>query len=182
MKSSLPTPRLYQRTSIDAIQADFAAGKRDVVLSTCPGGGKTLMGLHVAEPILAGGECVLVLAHGTLIGETTAERIKVEIGCAFPQEDVKEIEVSGRNLAEGVPRNFTINSNEVLEALHEPLAGITSAVRAALEQTPPELCADVYERGIVLTQTRSLNLTKSKRVRKTQRARRSSHALVSRSV
>ena len=89
--------------------------------------------------------------HGTLIGETTAERIKIEIGCAFPQSEVKEIEVSGRNLAEGVPRNFTINSNEVLEALHEPLAGITSAVRAALEQTPPELCADVYERGIVLT-------------------------------
>ncbi|HRD71613.1 MAG: rod shape-determining protein [Dechloromonas sp.] len=89
--------------------------------------------------------------HGTLIGETTAEKIKLEIGCAFPQEEVKEIEVSGRNLAEGVPRNFTINSNEVLEALHEPLAGITSAVRAALEQTPPELCSDVAERGIVLT-------------------------------
>ncbi len=89
--------------------------------------------------------------HGTLIGETTAERIKLEVGCAFPQEDVKEIQVSGRNLAEGVPRNFTINSNEVLEALHEPLSGIVSAVRAALEQTPPELSADVYERGIVLT-------------------------------
>ena len=68
--------------------------------------------------------------HGTLIGETTAERIKLEVGCAFPQEDVKEIQVSGRNLAEGVPRNFTINSNEVLEALHEPLSGIVSAVRA----------------------------------------------------
>ena len=89
--------------------------------------------------------------HGTLIGETTAEKIKIEVGCAFPQAEIKEIEVSGRNLAEGVPRNFTINSNEVLEALHEPLAGITAAVRAALEQTPPELCADVYERGIVLT-------------------------------
>ena len=89
--------------------------------------------------------------HGTLIGETTAERIKIEVGCAFPQSEVREIEVSGRNLAEGVPRNFTINSNEVLEALHEPLSGIVSAVRSALEQTPPELCADVYERGIVLT-------------------------------
>ena len=89
--------------------------------------------------------------HGTLIGESTAERIKIEVGCAFPQSDVKEIEVSGRNLAEGVPRMFTINSNEVLEALHEPLAGIVSAVRSALEQTPPELCSDVAERGIVLT-------------------------------
>ncbi|MBI2396577.1 MAG: rod shape-determining protein [Xanthomonadales bacterium] len=89
--------------------------------------------------------------HGTLIGESTAERIKIEIGCAYPQSDVKEIEVSGRNLAEGVPRMFTINANEILEALHEPLAGIVGAIRAALEQTPPELCSDVAERGIVLT-------------------------------
>ena len=89
--------------------------------------------------------------HGTLIGESTAERIKLEIGCAFPQSDVKEIEISGRNLAEGVPRMFTMNSNEVLEALHEPLSGIVAAVKSALEQTPPELCSDVAERGIVLT-------------------------------
>ena len=89
--------------------------------------------------------------RGTLIGESTAERIKLQIGCAFPQGEVKEIEISGRNLAEGVPRMFTINSNEILEALHEPLAGIVAAIRLALEQTPPELCADVAERGIVLT-------------------------------
>ena len=89
--------------------------------------------------------------HGTLIGESTAERIKVEIGCAYRQSEVKEIDVSGRNLAEGVPRMITINSNEILEALHEPLAGIVSATKAALEQTPPELCSDVAERGIVLT-------------------------------
>ncbi|MDE2087714.1 MAG: rod shape-determining protein [Xanthomonadaceae bacterium] len=89
--------------------------------------------------------------HGTLIGESTAERIKLEIGCAFPQTNVKEIEISGRNLAEGVPRMFSINSNEILEALHEPLAGIVAAVKSALEQTPPELCSDVAERGIVLT-------------------------------
>ncbi len=89
--------------------------------------------------------------HGTLIGEATAEKIKIEIGCAYPQAEVKTMEVSGRNLAEGVPRMIVINSNEVLEALHETLAGIVSAVKQALEQTPPELCADVAERGIVLT-------------------------------
>ena len=89
--------------------------------------------------------------HGTLIGESTAERIKMDIGCAYPQSEVREIEVSGRNLAEGVPRMFTVNSNEILEALHEPLSGIVSAVKSALEQTPPELCSDVAERGIVLT-------------------------------
>ncbi len=90
-------------------------------------------------------------SHGTLIGEPTAERIKIEIGCAYPQHEVREMEVSGRNLAEGVPRMFSINSNDVLEALREPLHGIVAAVKAALEQTPPELCSDVHERGIVLT-------------------------------
>jgi rod shape-determining protein MreB len=89
--------------------------------------------------------------YGTLIGEATAERIKHEIGSAFPGNEVWEIEVKGRNLAEGIPRSFTLNSNEILEALQEPLSGITEAVKAALEQTPPELGADVAERGIVLT-------------------------------
>ena len=89
--------------------------------------------------------------RGTLIGESTAERIKFELGCAYPQSEIKELEVSGRNLAEGVPRMFTLNSNDVLDALHEPLQGIVAAVKSALEQTPPELCSDVAERGIVLT-------------------------------
>ncbi|MGA7802634.1 MAG: rod shape-determining protein [Gammaproteobacteria bacterium] len=89
--------------------------------------------------------------YGTLIGEATAERIKHEIGSAFPGTEVREIEVKGRNLAQGVPRSFTLNSNEILEALQEPLSGIVGAVKTALEQTPPELGADVAERGIVLT-------------------------------
>jgi rod shape-determining protein MreB and related proteins len=89
--------------------------------------------------------------YGSLIGETTAERIKQDIGTAFPSSEVKEIEVRGRNLAEGVPRSFTLNSNEILEALQEPLAGIVGAVRAALEQAPPELASDIAERGMTLT-------------------------------
>ena len=89
--------------------------------------------------------------YGTLVGESTSERIKKEIGSAFPGNEVREIEVKGRNLAEGVPRSFTLNSNEILEALQEPLTGIINAVKKALEQTPPELGADVAERGIVLT-------------------------------
>src|SRR5690554_5323346 len=88
---------------------------------------------------------------GSLIGEATAERIKHEIGSAFPGEEVREIEVRGRNLAEGVPRSFTLNSNEILEALQEPLMGIVSAVMTALEQSPPELASDISERGMVLT-------------------------------
>jgi len=89
--------------------------------------------------------------YGILIGEATSERIKHEIGSAYPGEEVREISVKGRNLSEGVPRSFTLNSNEILEALQEPLQGIVGAVKAALEQTPPELGADVAERGIVLT-------------------------------
>ena len=89
--------------------------------------------------------------YGILIGEATAERIKHEIGSAYPGQELLEVEVKGRNLAEGVPRSFSLTSNEVLEALQEPLYGIVSAVKTALEQTPPELGADVAERGIVLT-------------------------------
>ena len=89
--------------------------------------------------------------YGILIGEQTAERIKMEIGSAYPGQTVREMSVKGRNLSEGVPRSFTLNSNEILEALQEPLQGIVSAVKQALEQTPPELGSDVAERGIVLT-------------------------------
>ena len=89
--------------------------------------------------------------YGTLIGEATAERIKQEIGTAYPGSEVKEIQITGRNLAEGVPRSFSLNSNEILEALQEPLSGIVGSVKVALEQTPPELGADVADKGIVLT-------------------------------
>jgi rod shape-determining protein MreB len=89
--------------------------------------------------------------YGILIGEATAERIKIEIGSAYPGNAVKEITVRGRNLSEGVPRGFMLNSNEILQALQEPLHGIIDAVRQALEQTPPDLGSDVADRGIVVT-------------------------------
>jgi len=89
--------------------------------------------------------------HGCLIGEATAERIKQEIGTAFPGGELREIEVRGRNLAEGVPRTFTLNSDEILGAIQDPLAGIVTAIKSALEQTPAELSADIAERGMVLT-------------------------------
>src|SRR5512147_302913 len=89
--------------------------------------------------------------YGMLIGEPTAEAIKKQIGSAFPGSEVKEMEVKGRNLSEGVPRSFTISSNEILEALTDPLNQIVSSVKNALEQTPPELGADIAERGMMLT-------------------------------
>jgi rod shape-determining protein MreB and related proteins len=89
--------------------------------------------------------------YGMLIGENTSENIKKTIGSAFPGAEVREMEVSGINKAEGIPRKFTISSNEILEALTEPLNNIVSAVKSALEKTPPELGADIADKGMVLT-------------------------------
>ena len=118
----------------------------------------SLSGIVYSESVRIGGdrfdEAIIGYVrrnYGSLIGESTAERIKQEIGTAFPGNMVREVEVRGRNIAEGIPRSFTLNSNEILEALQEPLAGIIGAVRAALEQAPPELASDIAERGIVVT-------------------------------
>ena len=89
--------------------------------------------------------------YGMLIGEQTAELIKKTVGSAFPGTEVREMEVKGRNLSEGIPRSFTVTSNEILEALTDPLNQIVTAVKAALEQTPPELASDIAERGMMLT-------------------------------
>ena len=85
-----------------------------------------------------------------LIGETPAGLAEKKIGSPVPGSQVREMEVKGRNLAEGIPRSFTISSNEILEALTEPLNQIVSAVKSALEQTPPELGADIAEKGMVI--------------------------------
>ena len=90
--------------------------------------------------------------HNILIGEATAERIKYEIGTAYDSDKTNHtMQVRGRNLSEGIPRSFELDSREILQALQEPLLGVVGAVKTALEQTPPDLCADVAECGIVLT-------------------------------
>ena len=89
--------------------------------------------------------------HNLLIGQPTAERIKSEIGSAAPLEKPLRMEVKGRHLSEGVPRTVTITDAEVRDALSEPVRAIVKAVREALECVPPELCGDIYERGVVLT-------------------------------
>ena len=89
--------------------------------------------------------------YGSLIGDSTAERIKQEIGCGYKSDDLKEIVVRGRHLAEGVPRSFTLTNDEILAALEEPLDAMMRSIKLALEQSPPELAADIAESGIVLT-------------------------------
>src|SRR5574342_1343299 len=89
--------------------------------------------------------------YNLLIGERTAEQIKMEIGSAFPLEEQMTMEIKGRHLIEGVPKTITITDEEIREALAETVNVIVDAVRVALERTPPELSADIVDRGIVLT-------------------------------
>ncbi|WP_201617874.1 rod shape-determining protein [Psychrobacter urativorans] len=129
------------------------------------GGGTTeiaviaLSGCVYADSIRSGGDILddaiithMRRTHGCVIGETTAERIKQEVGLALLNEDSQlEVEVRGRSMAEGVPKTFTVNSAEIQQALSVPLGDIINAIKSALEQTPPELSSDIAERGIVLT-------------------------------
>ncbi|MHB8254831.1 MAG: rod shape-determining protein [Acidiferrobacter sp.] len=89
--------------------------------------------------------------YGLLIGEATAEKIKKDIGTAWQNSEVRQMEIKGRHIADGVPRSLVLNSKEVHLALSEGLASIVAAIRLALEQTPPELGADIAEKGLVVT-------------------------------
>jgi rod shape-determining protein MreB len=89
--------------------------------------------------------------YNLLIGEATAERIKMTIGTAYPTEEVMTMSVKGRDLVAGIPKTIEVNSDEIHEALVEPINSIVNAVRVALERTPPELAADIVDKGIVLT-------------------------------
>ena len=89
--------------------------------------------------------------HNLLIGERTAENIKIEIGCAYKRPETLAMDVKGRNLVTGLPKTISVTSEETLEALREPAMTIIDEIRNVLERTPPELAADVFDRGIVMT-------------------------------
>ncbi|MBM3268467.1 MAG: rod shape-determining protein [Candidatus Sericytochromatia bacterium] len=127
------------------------------------GGGTTevavisLGGIVVSKSVrIAGDELTdsivhfLKKVHNLSIGERTAEEIKIRLGSAYPRGDEKIMEVRGLNLVSGLPRTVTISSSEVREAIQEPVTAIVDAVRDTLEKTPPELAADIIDRGIVL--------------------------------
>ena len=129
------------------------------------GGGTTevamvsLAGIVYAKSVRVGGDKqdeaivqYLKRKYNLLIGERTAEEIKIEIGSAFPSQDgnPKSMEVKGRDLVSGIPKHLTINSDEIREALSETVNAIVEAVRIALERTPPELAADLVDKGIVM--------------------------------
>jgi len=127
------------------------------------GGGTTevavlsLSGIVYAKSVRVGGDKLdeaivqyLKRKYNMLIGERTAEQIKIEIGSAYPDEVEKIMEVKGRDLVSGIPKTIDVNASEIREALSEPVNAIVEAVRIALERTPPELAADIVDKGIVL--------------------------------
>jgi rod shape-determining protein MreB len=103
--------------------------------------------------------------YNLLLGERTAEQIKIEIGSAYPLDEPLSMEVKGRDLVEGVPKNLSITDEEIREALTEIVSTIVDAVRNALEQTPPELSADIIDKGIILAGGGSLLKNLDKRLR-----------------
>lgn len=156
--------RLIEEPMAAAIGAGLAVEEASGSMVVDIGGGTTeiaiisLNGVVYSDSVRIGGDRFdeAIVAHvrrryGSLIGDATAERIKQEIGCAYKGSELRELDVRGRNLAEGVPRSFVLNSDEILEALQEPLTAIVQAVKAALEQSPPELASDIAEKGLVLT-------------------------------
>jgi len=88
--------------------------------------------------------------YNLLVGERTAENIKIHIGSAYPFDEPRKMEIKGRDLVDGIPKALTINDSDIREALHDPIYAIVDAVKTALERTPPELAADIAETGIVL--------------------------------
>jgi len=156
--------RLIEEPMAAAIGAGLPLDKASGSMVVDIGGGTTeiaiisLNGVVYSESVRVGGDRMdeAIITHvrrnyGSLIGDATAERIKKEIGCAYASKEIREIDVRGRNLAEGVPRSFTLTSDEILEALQEPLSTIVQAVKSALEQSPPELASDIAESGLILT-------------------------------
>ncbi|NLC52069.1 MAG: rod shape-determining protein, partial [Firmicutes bacterium] len=89
--------------------------------------------------------------YNLLVGDRTAEDIKIEIGTAFETDEEREMEIRGRDLVRGLPKTLTINSKEIREALADPVASIMDAIKVTLEKTPPELAADIMNKGIVMS-------------------------------
>lgn len=156
--------RLIEEPMAAAIGAGLPVEEARGTMVVDIGGGTTeiailsLNGVVYSDSVRTGGdrfdEAIVAYVrrnYGSLIGDATAERIKQEIGTAIGGGELREIDVRGRNLAEGVPRSFTMTSDEVVDALQDALTIIIQGVKGALEQSPPELASDIAESGIVLT-------------------------------
>jgi rod shape-determining protein MreB and related proteins len=155
---------LVQEPVAAAIGADMPITDPSGNMVVDIGGGTTevavisLGGIVISKSIRVAGDKMdeaiinyLKRKYSLLIGETTAERIKITVGDAYPGDEPKSMEVKGRDLVRGVPRTITVTSTETREALQEPIRAIVDVVKSTLEKTPPELASDISDRGIVLT-------------------------------
>ena len=144
---------------------DIGGGTTDVALISMSGivysRSLRTAGNHMDESIMN----YLKRKYNLLIGERTAEHIKIEIGSAYALDKPMTMEIKGRSLIEGVPKTFTVDDSEIREALSESVSAVVSAIRAALERTPPELSADISDRGIVLAGGGALLKNLDKRIR-----------------
>ncbi|HNS55220.1 MAG TPA: rod shape-determining protein, partial [Syntrophales bacterium] len=136
---------------VSSLVVDIGGGTTEVAVIS-------LSGIVYAKSVRVAGDKMdeavvqyLKRKYSLLIGERTAEMIKTTIGCAYPDEELKTVEVKGRDLISGIPKIIEINSEEAREAIAEPVSIIVDTIRDALEQMPPELAGDIVDRGIVLT-------------------------------
>ncbi|HYE83669.1 MAG TPA: rod shape-determining protein [Clostridia bacterium] len=158
------TTRLIEEPIASAIGAglDIAKASGNMVIDI--GGGTTdiavisLGGIVVSTSIKIAGDKFdeaivryMRKKHNIMVGERTAEELKINVGTAFPRDEQIKVEVRGRNLISGLPKTIEVSSDEMLEALSEPVSAIADAVHSVLERTPPELSADISDRGIVMT-------------------------------
>jgi rod shape-determining protein MreB len=164
LKAGAREVRLIEEPMAAAIGAGLPVEEASGSMIVDIGGGTTevailaLNGVVYSNSLKVGGDKLdeAIVAYirrnqGVLIGDSTAEKIKHTIGTASPDAESLEMEVRGRNLAEGTPVTFTMESKQIYDAMLEPLSSIVQAIRSALEASPPELSADISERGIVLT-------------------------------
>ncbi|MCC7130287.1 MAG: rod shape-determining protein [Anaerolineae bacterium] len=155
---------LIQQPLAAALGVDLPIGTPSGNMLVCLGGGATqaavmaMYGVVSAETLRAGGMSLddAIIGYvrkkfGLIIGQLTAEQVKIRIGAAVPQEEEQSIEIQGQDQVNGLPRPASLTTGEVVEALREPLDNIIETVRRVLEKTPPELVSDIIDRGVALT-------------------------------
>jgi rod shape-determining protein MreB len=154
---------LIEEPMAAAIGADLPIHEASGNMIVDIGGGTTevavisLLGIVYSKSVRVGGDKMdeaivnyLKRRFNVLIGERTAEQIKIAIGSAYPEDEIRTMQVKGRDLVAGIPKTIEVTSEEIREAMQEPINAIVEAVRLALEKTPPELAADIVDKGIVL--------------------------------
>jgi rod shape-determining protein MreB len=155
---------LIQQPLAAALGVDLPIGTPSGNMLLCLGGGATqaavlaMYGIVAAETLRAGGmafdDAIVAYVrkkYGLIIGQLTAEQVKIQIGAAVPQDEEQSMEIQGQDQVNGLPRPATLTTGEVVEALREPLAAVVETARKVLEKTPPELVSDIIDRGVALT-------------------------------